>query len=153
MFFLYFLCLCFMYYSCEKYYKPITVQYHITYCISWVPKLTLLDLWTCSWNRTLFVCRGLTVLKYSCWNQLETASLRGSKFIIIWTVNRHVAKAEQKTISNLQIPQIILQQITKPKMWWQGKEKQRKYYIHFAKQILNCVFCWLFFLDFYSHVI
>ena len=31
-----------MYYLCEKYNKPITVQY----CVSWVPRLTLLDLRT-----------------------------------------------------------------------------------------------------------
>ena len=35
-----------MYYLCEKYYKPITVQYYIANCVSWVPKLTLLDLRT-----------------------------------------------------------------------------------------------------------
>ena len=34
------------YYFCEKFYKPITVQYHIANCVSWVPRLTLLDLWT-----------------------------------------------------------------------------------------------------------
>ena len=31
---------------CEKYYKPITVQNYIADCVSWVPQLTLLDLWT-----------------------------------------------------------------------------------------------------------
>ena len=44
----------FMYYLCEKYYKPITVQYYIANCVSWVPRLTLLDLrtnWT--YERTL----------------------------------------------------------------------------------------------------
>ena len=41
-----FLCLLFMYYLCEKYYKPIRVQYYITDCVSWVPRLTLLDLQT-----------------------------------------------------------------------------------------------------------
>ena len=35
-----------MYYLYEKYYKPITVQYYIANCVSWVPKLTLLDLRT-----------------------------------------------------------------------------------------------------------
>ena len=35
-----------MYYLCEKYYKPITVQYYIACCVSWVPGLTLLDLQT-----------------------------------------------------------------------------------------------------------
>ena len=41
-----------MYYLCEKYYKPITVQYYIADCVSWVPRLTLLDLQTCSQNGT-----------------------------------------------------------------------------------------------------
>ena len=39
-------CLFCMYYLCEKYYKPITVQYYIADCVSWVPRLTLLDLRT-----------------------------------------------------------------------------------------------------------
>ena len=33
----------FMYYLCEKYHKPITVQYDIADCVSWVPGLTF---WT-----------------------------------------------------------------------------------------------------------
>ena len=43
-----------MYYLCEKYCKSyystvfifitITIQYHIVSCVSWVPRLTLLDL-------------------------------------------------------------------------------------------------------------
>ena len=41
-----FLCLFLMYYLCERYCKPITMQYHIANCISWVPRLTLLVLWT-----------------------------------------------------------------------------------------------------------
>ena len=32
-----------MYYLCVKNYKPITVQYYMADCISWVPRLTLLD--------------------------------------------------------------------------------------------------------------
>ena len=42
----------------EKYYKPITAPYYITKCVSWVPRLTLLDftnkldLWTHSQNGT-----------------------------------------------------------------------------------------------------
>ena len=35
-----------MYYFCEKYYKSITVQYYIADCVSWIPRLTLLDLGT-----------------------------------------------------------------------------------------------------------
>ena len=56
-----------MYYLCEKYYKPITgnrfignntitykpiIQYYIANCVSWVPKVTLLDLRTHSQNGT-----------------------------------------------------------------------------------------------------
>ena len=29
---------------CEKHYKAI-IQYYIAYCVTWVPRLTLLDLW------------------------------------------------------------------------------------------------------------
>ena len=36
----------FMYYLCEKYYNPITVQYYTANNVSWVPRLTLLVLWT-----------------------------------------------------------------------------------------------------------
>ena len=32
-----------MYYLCEKYYKPITVEYYVADCVSWVLRLTLLD--------------------------------------------------------------------------------------------------------------
>ena len=45
-FFIFCVCLFFMYYLCEKYYKPITVQSCIADCVSWVPWLTLLDLQT-----------------------------------------------------------------------------------------------------------
>ena len=40
-----------MYDLCEKYYKPIIVQYYIVDCVSWVPGLTLSDLWT-NWTYT-----------------------------------------------------------------------------------------------------
>ena len=43
---LFFVCLFSTYYLCEKYYKSITVQYYIVNCISWVPRLTLVDLQT-----------------------------------------------------------------------------------------------------------
>ena len=33
-----------MYYSCEKYYTPITVQSYIADCVIRVPRLTSLDL-------------------------------------------------------------------------------------------------------------
>ena len=62
-------CVFFMYYLCEKYYKPITVQYYITYCVSWVPRLTLLDLMNkldlrmCSWNGICLYVGGLLYIK------------------------------------------------------------------------------------------
>ena len=68
MFVLYLFCIFFlflMYYLCEESYKPITVQYCIADCVSWVPRLTLLDLQT---NRNVlskqnsFVLWGITVL-------------------------------------------------------------------------------------------
>ena len=43
MFSLFFVFVCLLYYLREKYYKPMTVQYYIANCISWVPRLTLLD--------------------------------------------------------------------------------------------------------------
>ena len=44
--FFYFLCIC-----VKNDYKAITVQYYIADCVGWVPRLTLLDLQTCSQNR------------------------------------------------------------------------------------------------------
>ena len=43
-------CSFFMYYLCEKYCNPITVQYYIAACVRWAPRLHLLDLgsnWIC----------------------------------------------------------------------------------------------------------
>ena len=62
-----FLCLFCMYYLCEKYYKPITVQHSIANCISWVPRLILLDLEQTGLMNVVFVqnsfiWRGLAVL-------------------------------------------------------------------------------------------
>ena len=48
-----------MYDLCEKYYKPITVEYYIANGVSWVPRLTLLDLNKALSERNSFVCRGL----------------------------------------------------------------------------------------------
>ena len=39
-----------MYHLCEECHKPMTVQYYITDCVSWVPRLTLLDLGMLSGN-------------------------------------------------------------------------------------------------------
>ena len=61
---LFLLCLFFMYYLCEKYYKPITVQYYIANCVYWVPRLTLLDLRT-NWT-------------YKCTLRMELICMQGS---------------------------------------------------------------------------
>ena len=56
-----------MYYLCEKYYKPITVQYYRAYCISWVPGLTLLDLrinWTEQMSSQNGICSYVGDLLY-----------------------------------------------------------------------------------------
>ena len=54
-----------MYYLCEKYYKPIIVQCYIADCVSWVPRLTSLDLQIGlnehALKRNSFICRGLTM--------------------------------------------------------------------------------------------
>ena len=63
-----------MYYLCEKYHKPITVQYYIDDCVSWVPGLTF---WTydqtglneCTLKKEPFVYRGLAV--FSCIHYLQ----------------------------------------------------------------------------------
>ena len=39
----YFVCLFFIY-LCEKYYKPVIVQFYVANCVSCVCRLTLLDL-------------------------------------------------------------------------------------------------------------
>ena len=48
-----------MYHLCEKYYKPIIVQYYITNCISWLRRLTSLDLRT---NWTYELALGMELL-------------------------------------------------------------------------------------------
>ena len=59
----------FMYFLCEKYYKPITVQYYITDCVSWVPRLNFvglmnkLNLQTRSQNRTRSYVGDLLYIK------------------------------------------------------------------------------------------
>ena len=64
-----FFCVCFLCILCVKsIINLITVQYYIANCISWVPRLTLLDLWT-SWTNmflegNLFIFRGGTVCVY-----------------------------------------------------------------------------------------
>ena len=42
-----------MCYVSEKHYKPITVQYYTADSISWVPRLTLLDLQNWTWESTV----------------------------------------------------------------------------------------------------
>ena len=70
-----------MYYLSEKCYKTIMVQYYITDCVSWAPRLTLLDLRNVlsEFNSEIFVCRGLTIHwssdlqnKHASWDQVCT---------------------------------------------------------------------------------
>ena len=75
----YFLCLFFQcIILCEKCYKPITVQSWIADCVSWVLRLTLLDLrtnWTyqtCSWNGTRSYVGDLTVILFALWGKVQT---------------------------------------------------------------------------------
>ena len=58
-----------MYYLFEMYYKLITVQYYIIDCVSWVPRLTLLNLQKIGLMNTLseqnlLICRGLTLQEF-----------------------------------------------------------------------------------------
>ena len=75
----YFLCLSFMYYLCEKYYRPITVQYYTGDFEGWVPKLTLLDLQMCSQIGT---CLFVGVFLY-----LSFLLKLAPQFIGCWTVS------------------------------------------------------------------
>lgn len=43
-----------MYYLCDKYCGPIIIQYYVANCMSWVPRLTLLDLPAHSWNGPVY---------------------------------------------------------------------------------------------------
>ena len=78
----YFSVFVFMYYLYENYYTPITIQYYIASCVSRVPLLTLLDLWTSwtyalsDWNLLLY--RGLTVFGIIRW------LLTPSKYVYFW---------------------------------------------------------------------
>ena len=68
-----------MYHLCEKYYKPIIVQYCIADCVSWVPKLTWLYKQTGLRNVLLghnsLVCMGLTVPLFSAPQRVSTLLL------------------------------------------------------------------------------
>ena len=60
LFALFFVFVLLMYYLCKKNYKLIAVECYIADCVSWVPRLTLLDLWT-NWTykhafRTELIC-------------------------------------------------------------------------------------------------
>ena len=76
-----FLSLFFVYYFCDRYYKPIILQYYITNCVSWVPRLTWLNLQVgltntlSEWN--MFVCRELTVFQSLLANLVAPKDLAG----------------------------------------------------------------------------
>ena len=58
-----------MYCLCEMYYKPITVQFYIANSVSWVLRLTVLDLQIELMNalseQNSFICRDLLHLTFS----------------------------------------------------------------------------------------
>ena len=67
----------FLYCLCEKYYKHITVQYYVTDFVSWVSRLTLLDLnkldlchvlseWSLFIGDLLYVSAFLFLLSFTC---------------------------------------------------------------------------------------
>ena len=62
-----------MYYLCEKYYKPIKVQDYIADDVSWIPRLTFLDLRAWSQNRA---CWHAGDLLYHIWGQAASHSRR-----------------------------------------------------------------------------
>jgi len=68
-----------MYYLCEKYYKSITIHYNIANYVSWVLRLTSLDLKEQMWLTNMlsewdsFICRRLTIV--------ETMVGRGAHFL------------------------------------------------------------------------
>ena len=65
----------FMYYFCENYYKPITVQYYIASCDSQVPRLTLLDLQAHSWDETPSYVGDLLWLVYPVTQSLDQSEM------------------------------------------------------------------------------
>ena len=76
-----------MYYLFEMYYKLITVQYYIVDCVSWVPRLTLLNLQKIGLMNTLseqnlLICRGLTLQEFE-YNRLLND--KQGKEQIFWT--------------------------------------------------------------------
>ena len=68
-----------MYYLCEKYYKPITVQYHIINGVSWVPKLALFNLQIgfrntlLEWNS--FIGMGLPIKYFTMFPESQTSHI------------------------------------------------------------------------------
>ena len=78
----YFLCLFFMYYLCESYYKSITVQSYIANCVSWVPRLTLLDLqinWTYEYTLVFILGDSKITAGGDCSHEIKRCLLLGRK--------------------------------------------------------------------------
>ena len=78
----YFLCLFFMYYLCESYYKPITVQSYIANCVCWVPRLTLLDLqinWTYEYTLDFILGDSKITAGGDCSHEIKRCLLLGRK--------------------------------------------------------------------------
>ena len=71
----------YIYYLHKKYYKHITVQYCTTYCVSWAPWLTLLDLLTCSQNGTHLYVEDLLynkmIVSFVCIRNRNVFAIKG----------------------------------------------------------------------------
>ena len=66
------LCLFFTYYLCEKHYNPIVAQYYVVDCVSWIPRLTLLDFQT-NWTYEHALGMELVHMWGTYFTQLEVA--------------------------------------------------------------------------------
>ena len=60
------------YILCEKHYKPIVAQYYIADGVSWIPRLTLLDLQT-NWTYEHALGKELVRMQGTYFTQLEVA--------------------------------------------------------------------------------
>ena len=92
----YYLCLVFIPCLCGKNYKPIAVQYYIADCVSGVPRLTLLDLWT-NWTYEHALGMKLIHMQGIYWIQDEPgASCRDGKWGSIQKVHNDCAMSKKQ---------------------------------------------------------
>ena len=123
-----------MYYLHEKHCKSITIQYHVADGVSWVPRLTLLDLQTELMNalseQISFVCRGLTVQWNSTAHHLETKAAKKGSWAAVgypqgaWLWSPVMAsRLRCSTAAGLQVSQVSWQH---PQSGWSWKPQQQQ---------------------------